>query len=388
MEFSINLTRRVRKRKLLSGAVVQQTRYVLNYKDPKTGGRRQEFFETHKLALTRRSELILKVGSGTYVDEKTVPTVAEAVDHWLDDRAGNVKANTLTAHRFVVGHIRSRLGRLKVTDLTTADIRTWHRAVTDQVGAYTANRAKSLLKSILALSEEDYGVRAPSMPLGLGRGRQKVKKAILTPPDIARIIEAARADPEHGVYYAFPFLAGTRPSEQLGLLWEDVDFDANVIRIRRIQERDGSITPMTKTEAGTREVPMGPTLRGMLMEWRRSPPVGRGTIIPISSAAVCRHYSADAPRPIDHQSAVVSDDQRRGRRRAVPRKGPSCGRAPERLVARMRRGAARPPAPDEVRAGRPTPDRWSPAQRHRADQPDLDVCSRPRGGAATVAVAP
>ena len=78
----------------------------------------------------------------------------------------------------------------------------------------------------------------------------------------------ARADPEHGVYYAFPFLAGTRPSEQLGLLWEDVDFDANVIRIRRIQERDGSITPMTKTEAGTREVPMGPTLRGMLMEWR------------------------------------------------------------------------------------------------------------------------
>ncbi len=268
MEFSINLTRRVRKRKLLSGAVVQQTRYVLNYKDPKTGGRRQEFFETHKLALTRRSELILKVGSGTYVDKKTAPTVAEAVDHWLDDRAANVKANTLTAHRFVVGHIRSRLGRLKVTDLTTADIRTWHRAVTDQIGAYTANRAKSLLRSILALSEEDYGVRAPSMPLGLGRGRQKVKKAILTPPDIARIIEAARVDPEHGVYYAFPFLAGTRPSEQLGLLWEDVDFDANAIRIRRIQERDGSITPMTKTAAGTREVPMGPTLRSMLMEWR------------------------------------------------------------------------------------------------------------------------
>src|SRR5215831_7722674 len=31
------------------------------------------------------------------------------------------------------------------------------------------------------------------------------------------------------IYVAVPFLAGTRSSEQLGLLWEDVDFDANVI---------------------------------------------------------------------------------------------------------------------------------------------------------------
>ena len=82
------------------------------------------------------------------------------------------------------------------------------------------------------------------------------------------LIEAARQDAEHGIYYAFPFLAGTRPSEQLGLLWEDVDFERNVIRIHRIQERDGSLTDMTKTAAGTRNVPMGATLREMLPAWR------------------------------------------------------------------------------------------------------------------------
>jgi integrase len=32
---------------------------------------------------------------------------------------------------------------------------------------------------------------------------------------IATLIEAARQDAEHGIYYAFPFLAGTRPTEQL-----------------------------------------------------------------------------------------------------------------------------------------------------------------------------
>lgn len=106
------------------------------------------------------------------------------------------------------------------------------------------------------------------MPTGLTRARGKAKKAILTSSDIGRLIEASRSDADHGLYYAFPFMAGTRPSEQLGLLWSEVDFDGNVIRIKRIQERDGTLTEMTKTEAGTREIPMGSVLREMLQGWR------------------------------------------------------------------------------------------------------------------------
>src|SRR5690606_4956047 len=70
------------------------------------------------------------------------------------------------------------------------------------------------------------------------------------PEHIGKLVAAAKEDPEHGIFYAFAFLAGTRPSEQLGLLWSEVDFDKNIIRIRRIQERDGTLTEMTKTEAG------------------------------------------------------------------------------------------------------------------------------------------
>lgn len=106
--------------------------------------------------------------------------------------------------------------------------------------------------------------------------RHKQKKAILTPEHIAKLIVAAREDAEHGIYYAFPFLAGTRPSEQLGLLWSEVDFDRNVIRIRRIQERDGSLTEVTKTDAGTRDIPMSAVLREMLLTWRvRCPRKGK-----------------------------------------------------------------------------------------------------------------
>lgn len=303
MEFSVKLTKRTRKRKLRGGQTVLHERYVLNYREPRSGQRRQEFFERKKEAEARQRELIAKVADNTYVDERTVPTVAEAVDHWLADREGKVKASTLAGYKVVtkciVGPLLEAstaerrdytltgekpkgatfinlLGPVKLSELTTAMIRGWHRTIVEQCGNYTANRAKAHLKSILALAEEDFHVRAPSMPTGLSRARHKPKKAILAPDDIRKVIQAAQADREAGLYYAFPFLAGTRPSEQLGLLWEDVDFDKEIIRISRIQERDGSLTDMTKTEAGTREVPMGTMLKAMLLDWRvRCPRKGK-----------------------------------------------------------------------------------------------------------------
>jgi integrase len=245
------------------------------------------------------------VAAGAYVDARAAPTVTEAVEHWLADRAAKIKANTLAGHKIVLKHVTgpwlagtreqratyaqtgrapkgvpllAMLGKIRLTDLTTAAIRTWHGDVALHCGAYTANRAASLLRSVLALSEEDFSVRAPAMPNNLARRRSREKKAILSSDQIAALIAGAREDPERGVFYAFPFLAGTRPSEQLGLLWDEVNFERDVIRICRIQERDGELSELTKTEAGTRDIPMGATLRTMLFDWRIRCPRRRGEL--------------------------------------------------------------------------------------------------------------
>ena len=44
-------------------------------------------------------------------------------------------------------------------------------------------------------------------------------------------------DSRKGIYYAFPFLTGVRPSEQLALQWRDVDFASGAIHIRRMVRR-------------------------------------------------------------------------------------------------------------------------------------------------------
>lgn len=299
MQFSPNITKRERTRKLLSGVRVKQVRYVVSYKDPRTRRRRQEFFARQGDAASRRAELITQVANGSFVDRRTTPTVNQAIDHWLASREGQVKTPTLAGYKQTVQHIRGplivappkdraeitigrataaglrtipMLGDLKVCDVTPGHIRAWHKTLAEFVGIYTAHRCKAHLKTILSLVEEDFGVRAPPMPTNLSRARQRRKKAILAPAQVQILLAGARQDLTYGVYYAFPFLAGTRPSEQLGLLWEDVDFEANVLRIRRVQERDGSLTDTTKTEAGTREVPMGPVLREMLLAWQERCP--------------------------------------------------------------------------------------------------------------------
>ena len=294
MTLNINLTRRVRRRKLKDGSVVEQVRFVLNWRDPRTGEREQRFFERQRDAQERRAELVAAFDRGVYSSENRSVTVADAVAAWLESKRGVVRPITFASYEFEIGYIvgpllpsearraivRSGvgarpkakpielLGRVKVQELTTRRVRAWHKLISDEVSVYSANKALIKLKAALALAAEDHEFRPPAMPTGLQRQRDKARKAVLTPDEVARLLAAARDDLDKGVYYAAPFLMGTRPSEQFGLMWDDVDFEANVIRIRRIQLRYGSLSEFTKTAAGRRDIPMSPMLREMLLAWR------------------------------------------------------------------------------------------------------------------------
>jgi integrase len=294
MTFNINLTRRVRRRKLKDGSTVEQTRYVLNWRDPRTGNREQRFFERQREAQERRSEFLAAYERGVYSSSPASVTVETAVAAWLETKRGVVRPITFATYKFqsryVVGPLPPSearraiiasgkgaapkvkpielLGREKVQELTTRRIRDWHKLLSDEVSIYCANKAMQILKAALALAAEDHEFRPPAMPTGLQRQRDKARKMVLTPDEVSRLLVAAREDLDKGVYVAFPFLAGTRPSEQLGLMWDDVDFEANVIHVRRIQMRDGSLSESTKTVAGVRSIPMSPLLREMLLAWR------------------------------------------------------------------------------------------------------------------------
>lgn len=285
-----------RKRKSAAGMVTRVKLHTVNFRCPDTGDKRRKSLATKAKAEDYRQFLLAEFSGDRYFDYGSNPTVCEVADHWLEAKRGTIKPQTVKSYKChlvpIVGpllqgtaqerainaltgdkpHRDSKLllmlGDFKVSELTTAQLRRWHGLVRAECGTFTANRCMSFLKSILALAEEDFGVRTCKIPSNLPRRKHKPKKEILSPDEVAKLIAYAQTDKAKGVYYAFPFLTGVRVSEQLGLQWEDIDFDRDVISICRVQERNGSIFDMTKTEAGTRDVPISATLRKMLLEWR------------------------------------------------------------------------------------------------------------------------
>lgn len=296
MSMKISITKRERKRRLKSGETVVNERWVAQWSCPKSGARLQRFFERKRDAEAFRNETIVAFDRGTYSAQKLALTVADAIQALLDARRLMVRPSTFKAYqydvKYIIGPLLKRpfreamirsgtgaipagaayvecIGHVKVVDLTTRMIREWHRVISEEASITAANRAKQFLRAALELAAEDFEFRPCAMPKGLPRQLGKERKRVLKADQIRLFLEQAKADHEWGVYYAFPFLTGTRSSEQLGLKWEDIDFEGNVIHIRRTQLRQtGELSDMTKTEAGTRTIPLAPTLRTMLLEWR------------------------------------------------------------------------------------------------------------------------
>jgi integrase len=222
-------------------------------------------------------------------------TVGGAVRYWLNVRQGQVKASTFRDYRqvsqYIVGPLligtkwdrhrwnRSRaiardaqflelLGSIELADLSTSLIRDWHKVLCAHTGQHVASVAKKHLRTALTLVAEDFQVSVPPMPSRTGRGRARRIKKILTPDQVGALLEGAERDACKGIYYAFPFLTGVRPSEQLGLQWRDVNLSAGAIHVRRMIEPGGKLCEFTKTAAGMRDIPLAPSLTEMLRRWQ------------------------------------------------------------------------------------------------------------------------
>jgi integrase len=190
-------------------------------------------------------------------------TVGDAIRTWLETRKRTTRANTHTTYEHRAKLLET-LRSVRVDRLTTKSIREWHDGI-DTV--YSANKALSVLKSALALHAEDTGTRSIAMPTNLQKRVERPVRNHLSIDQVRAVIASG------SIYVAFPFLAGTRISEQLGLCWDCVDFDAGVVHIKRVQDKQtGKLIETTKTASGQRIIPMSETLRRMLAEWKPASP--------------------------------------------------------------------------------------------------------------------
>ena len=187
--------------------------------------------------------------------ENTVATVA---DRYLAEHvAAHNKASTAAeVRRIVETRIRPALGNIKITDLTRADIKAWHQAMSST--PYEANRALAYCSRMLGLAAEDWELREGNPCLGIKRFPERKRERFFSDDELIKfggVLSAMEAEGAGtpGFILLIRLLAttGMRLGEALALRWSDVDLAGRAIRLR-------------DAKAGARTVHLGAAAVAML----------------------------------------------------------------------------------------------------------------------------
>ena len=142
-----------------------------------------------------------------------------------------------------------------------------------------AGKSKSMITSILATLRGVYGsaladrivTRDPTERLVRPTATPTAAKPALTAEQRAALAAACAAEPM-GHYLALLYYLGCRPGEARGLMWQDVDWDRDLIHIARDIDYKANGQPgALKNAASDRHVPMPAPLRAILQPLRGLP---------------------------------------------------------------------------------------------------------------------
>jgi integrase len=261
----------IRKRVLVdTGNVVWQC----DYKDG-AGKRRSRQFKTKAEASAFWTKAATEVGQGTHVADSASITVADAARLWLaHGEAEGLERSTLAAYeQHVRLHINPILGAQKLSRLNTPAIEAFKDKLAETRSRAMVKRVMVSLSGIF-LEAQRRG-KAAHNPVSAvkvksaKRGRERPEM-----PTRAELQAMLSNAPER--WKAFIYTAvftGLRGSELRGLKWENVDLDAAILQVRQRVDSHNEFGP-PKSDAGTRDIPLPPTVVTLLRKWRKVCPKG------------------------------------------------------------------------------------------------------------------
>ena len=226
----------------------------------------------------RRNEFI------KYADDpirSSVPLFRDYAEEWFTVyKASRIKATTAGGYRTILqSHLYPAWGGTPLNEITTKAIQEFLNGRSDR-SRKTLQEILMLLKAILESARkdrliefnpaDDRRLRIPS--------EKKTERTALSMEDerdiLANISKLQRQDQR---FLALLIYTGMRRGEVLGLMWEDIDLEANVIHVRRnVTYPGGRNDPLigtTKTKSGVRDIPIIPDLLRYLK------PFGKGKFV-------------------------------------------------------------------------------------------------------------
>ena len=198
----------------------------------------------------------------------TIPTFAEFAAIWfMESEPRWRKQHRETMRRTLDNVFIPRFGDRSLSDFNKADLLGFRADIAKRSGragqslsAKRINKLMAQLNSILEDGCDRYNLTVPSR----GIKPLKQKRSDVSPftlDEVSLLISKVR--PDYSAYLTLRLLTGLRTGEADGLQWQDIDFEANTLRVERTVSRNGDGD--TKTEGSKRTIPLVPQVRQALL---------------------------------------------------------------------------------------------------------------------------
>lgn len=166
------------------------------------------------------------IKGGAKVEPKTESlTLTAAIDQYIESKSAVLSPATVRGYRTAQKHRFDKLMKRNVNSITKMDVQMAVNAESKKVSAKTVANAYGLVRPVLKeCGVNVFGVRLPQI--------QKPVKKYLQPKDIGKLAEAIQGD-SCEIPILLAVWLGMRRSEIVGLCWDCVDTENNLLHIRR-----------------------------------------------------------------------------------------------------------------------------------------------------------
>lgn len=239
-------------------------RWLVRYRDPQ-GKQRSRSFARKAQADAYDLKVRGEVHGGTYVAPSAGKvTFGEYANGWLELQQHWRPSTRRSQVQMVTLRIVPHIGMTPMGVLNRAQLQAMVNAWRTTYSPATVTTTFSCLRTILAAAIDDKVIAAdPSAKVKVPTPPRR-RDVHLSHEQVAAILGAAK--PEMRPFFASLAWCGLRLGESLGLDVADVDFLTGTLNVHRqmdTEDPQGRVVAYTKTDAGTREVPVPAELVAM-----------------------------------------------------------------------------------------------------------------------------
>ena len=262
------------KRETAKGKVRWLVRVFLG-RDSDTG--KQKFtsktFDTKRGAESWARSKETQIDEGTFI-EPTKMTLDGFLDDWLEVVRQRVRHTTFNDYEGLLrNHVRPVLGRKLLQKITPLMVQKVYTEMLEKnLSPRTVRYVHSVLHNALTSALQwGYISRNPCSNVDLPSQRQRTRSMrVLNAEQVKAFLEVASGDRWHA-FFMLMLTTGMRPSEALGLRWEDLDLDGGQATVRQVvvgPDGDRRIEA-PKTPQARRTIPLLPQTVQAIRERRR-----------------------------------------------------------------------------------------------------------------------